>query len=213
MQPVDPDLSIRPVPKRIYVCSSNSGKLRDFSFAARSFRKSHIIIEPLPGLEEISPPEENGASFEENATQKAVYYSGFTPRLVLADDSGLEVDALHGAPGIRSARYAGAAATDAENNQLLLANLADVAEREARFVCVLALAQAGQILSIARGTVEGTILKAPRGTAGFGYDPLFFYAPVECSFGELTPEHKLAVSHRGSALRDLFEQLGDVDLA
>jgi XTP/dITP diphosphohydrolase len=197
---------------QVYVCSSNRGKLRDFFTAAGASDDGRILIEPLPGIEHISPPEESGASFEENAVAKALYYSSFTPAsrlraFVLADDSGLEVDALHGAPGVHSARYAGVGATDAENNRLLLHNLMGVAQRDARFVCVLALAREGQTLMTANGTVEGRILTAPEGSGGFGYDPLFFYAPLQRSFGELTPEEKLAVSHRGLALRKLFKML------
>lgn len=195
---------------RLYVCSSNRGKLHDFSTAARSAGESDIRIEPLPGLEHIAPPAENGSSFEQNAIDKAVYYSSFTPELVVADDSGLEVDTLHGAPGIHSARYAGPDATDAKNNALLLANLADAAQRKARFVCVLVLARNGHPLVTARGAVQGTILHLPQGGAGFGYDPLFFYPPLERSFAELTPEEKLAVSHRGRALRLLFQRLREI---
>ncbi len=196
----------------VYVCSSNRGKLRDFSTAARASDEGRIVIEPLPGIEHISPPEEKGASFEENAIVKALYYSRFTPAsqapaFVLADDSGLEVYALHGAPGIHSARYAGVGATDAENNQLLLSDLVGITQRDARFVCVLALAREGQNLLTKKGTVDGTILAAPQGSGGFGYDPLFFYAPLQRSFGQLTPEEKLAVSHRGRALRELFKTL------
>jgi XTP/dITP diphosphohydrolase len=196
--------------KRIYVCSSNGGKLRDFASAAHASKESEVIIEPLPGLEGISPPEENGRSFEENAVAKAVYYSAFTRGLVLADDSGLEVHALGGAPGIHSARYAGPGATDAENNNFLLSNLAGAAQRGAQFVCVLALARGGKALLTSSGTVAGTILNAPQGTAGFGYDPLFWYAPLQSSFAELTAEQKLAVSHRGNALRALFARLEEI---
>lgn len=190
----------------IYVCSSNRGKLHDFATAARA-NGAPDIIKPLPGLEQIAAPEENGSSFEENAITKALYYSWLTSGFVLADDSGLEVDALHGAPGVHSARYAGPNATDTDNNDLLLRNLGDSAQRSARFVCVLALAREGQILLTAQGIVEGAILAATRGTGGFGYDPLFFYPPLQRSFGELTPQEKLGVSHRGSALRNVFKDL------
>jgi XTP/dITP diphosphohydrolase len=155
-------------------------------------------------LENIRPPEETGRTFEENATLKAVYYSHFTPEIVLADDSGLEVDVLGGAPGVRSARYSGPNATDEDNNNLLLHNLGSTTARSARFVCVVALARAGEILRTARGTVEGEILRTPRGANGFGYDPLFFYPPLNRSFAELTPDEKLSISHRGKALRTLF---------
>ncbi len=116
---------------------------------------SGLLIEPFPHLKAISPPEESGTTFEENASAKAAYYSGFTPELILADDSGLEVEALDGAPGVQSARYAGPDATDAANNALLLNNLKDSVNRKARFVCVLAMARRGEILVTRRGAVEG----------------------------------------------------------
>jgi XTP/dITP diphosphohydrolase len=188
----------------IYVCSSNGGKLREILLAASG---KNFSITPLPNLKNITPPEETGSTFEENASLKAVYYSRFTPEAVLADDSGLEVDALHGAPGVLSARYSGLNATDEDNNSLLLGNLRDTTARSARFVCVVALARAGKILSSARGSVEGEILVVPRGSSGFGYDPLFYYPPLERSFAELRSDEKLSVSHRGKALRTLFEKL------
>lgn len=194
----------------VYACSTNPGKLREFAWAAEESALEDLAIEQLPGLQKISPPEENGATFEENASAKAVYYSGFTRDAVLADDSGLEVEALAGAPGIHSARYAGPEATDEDNNNLLLRDLGNSTHREARYVCVLALAQAGRILTMAHGAVEGTILLAPRGSGGFGYDPLFFYPPLGRSFAELTPSEKFAVSHRGNALRALLERLPEV---
>jgi XTP/dITP diphosphohydrolase len=186
----------------LYACSSNPGKLKDFALAA-----CPVVVEPLPGLGKIAPPEETGATFEENARLKALYYSRFTPELVFADDSGIEVDALRGAPGVYSARYAGPNATDAENNTRLLRELEGVAERSARFVCVIILARAGEVLGTFSGAAEGEILPAPRGSGGFGYDPLFFYPPSACAFAELTPEEKLSVSHRGKALRALCEFL------
>ena len=194
----------------VYACSTNPGKLREFAWAAEESALEGLAIEQLPGLQNISPPEENGATFEENASAKAVYYSGFTQETVLADDSGLEVDALAGAPGIHSARYAGPEATDEDNNNLLLRDLKHATHREARYVCVLALAQAGRILMTAHGVVEGTILLAPRGQGGFGYDPLFFYPPLDRSFAELSPGEKFVVSHRGNALRALLKRLPEV---
>ena len=197
----------RPNEMLLYACSTNPGKLREFTLAARTSNVRGIIIEPLPGLNgEISPAEETGTTFEENASSKAIYYSGFTPECVLADDSGLEVDALHGAPGVYSARYAGPSASDEDNNNLLLRDLGNESHREARFVCVLGLARAGRLLTTAHGIVEGEILPAPRGCGGFGYDSLFFYPPLDRSFAELTPQEKFAVSHRGKALRALFQR-------
>lgn len=164
-------------------------------------------VEVLPHLIDIAPPEETGSTFEENATLKAAYYSRFTQELVFADDSGLEVDALAGDPGVFSARYAGPHATDSQNNQLLLANLSSHEERTALFVSVVAIAKQGHVLATARGTVEGEILAAARGTEGFGYDPVFFYPPFAQSFGEISAERKLTVSHRGRALRAALKKV------
>lgn len=189
------------------VCSTNRGKLRELIFDGRESRIADLDIRPLPGLESIPSPPENGATFEENARSKAIYYSAFTRELTLADDSGLEVFALHGAPGVYSARYAGPNVKDATNNQLLLARLRDVPDRRARFVCVLSLARAGRVLTTLEGTVEGEIVASPRGDSGFGYDPLFFYPPLQRTFAELTPDEKFAVSHRGNAVRALFRYL------
>ena len=191
----------------VYVCTTNRGKLEDIRKAARLFCPPQIAIEPLPGLERIPAPAETGSTFEENARLKADYYSRFSSGLVLADDSGIEVDSLGGAPGVYSARYAGEQATDAANNALLLQNLLGIDDRRGRFVCAIALAQAGRILHLSAGTVEGVILQAEVGSRGFGYDPLFFYPPLAKSFAELTREEKLRVSHRGRALRDMLAWL------
>lgn len=191
----------------IYACSTNRGKLNEFALAAHESHLPDLSIQPLPALAEITPPEENGSTFEENASIKALYYSRFTTGIVLADDSGIEVDTLSGAPGIHSARYAGAGASDGANNSLLLSNLLTADNRTGRFVCVIALAQSGKLLAISRGEVEGQILTKPRGNNGFGYDPLFFYPPFGRSFAELSPTEKWSVSHRGNALRTLFLRL------
>jgi XTP/dITP diphosphohydrolase len=191
----------------LYACSTNPGKIAEFELAARLSGCSGIAIRALPNLRAIEPPEETGATFEENAALKAQYYSRFTSERVFADDSGLEVDALGGEPGIFSARYSGPGATDNSNNDLLLHKLQTAADRRARFVCALALAEHGQVLLTVRGTVDGEILHTPRGKNGFGYDPLFFYPPLNQSFAELAPEEKFAVSHRGHALRSFFAQL------
>jgi XTP/dITP diphosphohydrolase len=180
--------------------TSNPGKLREFRLAALHFGYPQVVIEPLDDMGSIAPPAEEGETFEENAIEKALYYSVFAEEPVFADDSGLEVDALNGAPGIFSARFSGAGATDASNNALLLERLKGVSDRTARFVCVIALAQGGKLLGTFRGIVPGTILDAPRGDGGFGYDPLFYYEPFDCTFSEIAADLKLAVSHRGNAL-------------
>jgi XTP/dITP diphosphohydrolase len=189
---------------KLYCATGNPGKLREFRLAGQVLG---IEIEPLPGIHSIAAPEETGATFEENAKIKACYYSRFAPGPLFADDSGLEVDALKGEPGVFSARYAGPGATDEANNRLLLERMAKKRRRGARFVCVIALAQAGQVLKTFRGTVEGEILPEERGPGGFGYDPLFYYPPFGCSFGEVDGEKKFDVSHRGNALRLLFKHL------
>ncbi len=191
----------------VYACSTNAGKLAEFELFAAELSAEHVAVEPFPGLRKIPAPEETGATFEENASIKALYYSRYTPEVVLADDSGLAVDALDGAPGVYSARYAGPNATDALNNELLLRNLGTTEKRAARFICVIAVAQGGQILAICRGAVEGQILRKPRGSNGFGYDPLFFCAAFNRSFAELSPAEKFSVSHRGNALRLLSTEL------
>ena len=190
--------------RRLYACSSNSGKLAEFSLAASECGLDGFEILPLPGLREIAAPEETGLSFEENAILKACYYSRFAPEFVFADDSGLAVDALGGAPGIQSARFAGPNATDADNINLLLRSLNGQAVRSAHFLTAVALARSGEVLRIGHGRCDGEILHEPQGNHGFGYDPVFFYPPLGRSFGELENSAKLAVSARGNALRDLF---------
>ena len=203
---------------RLYAATTSQGKLRDFRTAAAAYS---VAIEPLPALATIPAPEENGATFAENATIKAVYYSRFAPgELVIADDSGLEVDALNGAPGVRSARFAADAGmvdspdandnTDVWNNMVLLQRMAGVSpdQRTARYHCVLLAARDGQPVHTAHGTVEGVILDAPRGTGGFGYDPLFYLPQLDRTMAEIDLETKLSLSHRGRALAALLPLLG-----
>ena len=189
---------------KIWCATGNPGKLREFQLAARVL---NIDIAALHDLKSIQPPEETGRTFEDNARLKAEYYSRFAPGLLFADDSGLEVDALGGEPGVRSARFAGPNATDAANNDLLLERLKGQTHRNARFVCAIALARAGETIATFRGEVGGVVLDAPRGSNGFGYDPLFHYPPFGSTFGEIESERKFAVSHRGQALRNMLEYL------
>jgi XTP/dITP diphosphohydrolase len=204
---------------RIDVASTNPGKLRDFAQAAAGHLlfKHPIQIEPLPGLDEIPAPAEDGATFMANAIAKAVYYSRLRPgRLVLADDSGLEVDALDGQPGVRSARFAddmgydldSRATIDERNNALLISMILrkPFEPHTARYRCVLALARSGEVLAIADGTVEGRIQTQPRGTGGFGYDPLFYLPEKDQTMAQLYPATRFSFSHRGRALRKLLEQ-------
>jgi XTP/dITP diphosphohydrolase len=202
---------------RLYAATTSAGKLRDFRTAAQAFS---LIIEPLPGIEKISAPDEDGDTFLANAATKAIYYSRFAPgELVVADDSGLEVDALGGAPGVRSARYAADSGmvdspdandnTDVWNNMVLLQRLADIPPslRTARYHCTLVVARDEKVIQIADGAVEGTILEAPRGTGGFGYDPLFFLPALGKTMAEIDLETKLRLSHRGRALAALLQTL------
>ena len=188
----------------LYCATGNPGKLREFQMSAG---QADIHVEMAPGFADIPPCDETGATFEENAVLKARYYGPLAPGPLFADDSGLEVDALGGAPGVYSARFAGPHSTDQANNQLLLERMRGVRDRSARFVCVIALLDGGLLAGIFRGVVEGEILEEARGANGFGYDPLFFYPPFGCSLGEAAAEQKLKVSHRGKALRALWQRL------
>jgi XTP/dITP diphosphohydrolase len=189
----------------LYCATSNPGKLREFRSAARDPWR----IEALPGIGGISAPEETGTTFEENAIQKARYYARFGDGLpVFAEDSGLEVDALGGAPGVYSARFAGPDADDERNNRLLVERMEGAVERRARYVAVIALIFPGEEVRTFRGVVEGEVLREARGSGGFGYDPLFFFPAFAASFGEVAAERKLSVSHRGRAVEKMMEFLG-----
>ena len=199
----------------LYVASSNPGKLRDFAAAAQVFQ---FDVVPLPGLGDIPAPVEDGLTFEDNARLKAVYYSGFaTGCVVIADDSGLEVDVLGGEPGVRSARFAedagfvadGVADLDARNNLFLLERLASQATglKSARYRCVIAAARGGAILTTAEGSVEGEILLDPRGSGGFGYDPLFYLPALGKTMAEIDLAQKQLMSHRGKAFSALLEKI------
>jgi len=195
---------------RIFVASSNPGKLADFAAAAKAHE---IDVLPLPGIKQIAAPEETGSTFEENARLKAEFYSRCVPEeIAIADDSGLVVDALNGEPGVRSARYAEDAGIhsddpDAANNRLLLKRAEPMpdASRQCAFVCTIAAARDGQTLETFTADARGMLLRAPRGTNGFGYDPLFFFPNLGKSFAELSRQEKLRVSHRGAAFRKFLD--------
>jgi XTP/dITP diphosphohydrolase len=191
----------------LYACSSNPGKLREFTFTAQHSLLGGYNIQPLPRLAELTPPVEDGATYQENAALKALYYSNFSDELVFADDSGLEVEALAGAPGIHSARFAGPHATSEQNNALLLAELAQTLHRRARFVTAISLARKGVVLHTTLGSAEGEILTAPRGHLGFGFDSLFLFPPLGRTFAEIEDTEKFAVSARGEAFRRLLDWL------
>lgn len=188
----------------LYCATSNPGKLREFKLAAERFAAGRFSFVPLTGVE---PCVEDGLTFEDNARLKAIHYSRHAPGLLFAEDSGLEVDALGGAPGVRSARFAGPDATDSRNNRLLIERLQGRTDRAARYVCIVALAERGRVLETFRGQVEGRIVDEPRGAHGFGYDPHFYYAAFGRTFAEAAPEDKLAVSHRGQAVEAMLRHL------
>ena len=200
--------------KRVLVATSNEGKIRDLVGAAAAH---DIEIATLPNFAALPSVIEDGLTFEANARKKAEHYSHYSDgELVIADDSGLEVDALQGAPGVRSARYAAdehnapddsGNSDDEANNARLLRELHDVPDeyRTGRFVCVIAVARNGHTLATFHGKAEGVILHAPRGSNGFGYDPLFFFPLIDKTFAELSAEEKAQYSHRGAAFRQFLE--------
>jgi XTP/dITP diphosphohydrolase len=204
------------VPDSIIFASSNPHKLEEVSHV---FAGIHVGIDGLNAFREIPEPAEDGRTFTANVLIKARHYAQATGRLVLADDSGLCVDALGGAPGVLSARYAGVTdrprprkEIDAANNARLVEALKDVpeAERTARFMCVMALCDAKMTWAIVRGTVEGRIVLEPRGDNGFGYDPHFEIASLGRTAAELPPAQKDAISHRGNACRRMIDALRDL---
>jgi len=188
---------------RLIVATTNAGKRREIESMLAPLGIAVVPIEEAPPIDVV----EDAPDFLGNARKKAHAYAKRYRLPALADDSGLEVEALGGAPGVRSARFAGEGATDAENNALLLRLLEGKENRKARFVCALCLAfpDGGEITAI--GTVEGEILPAARGENGFGYDPVFYCPELQKSFGETSPEEKARVSHRARALRALVQQL------
>ena len=188
---------------RLYCATTNPGKLREFRLALQDA----FDVQALPALNSIPIAPETGETFEANAIQKALYYSKHCDGLLFVDDSGLEVDALAGSPGVYSARYAGPDTTDEANNRLVLDRMRGVANRTARFVCVVALAESGRLVRTFRGEVEGLLTESPRGESGFGYDPLFFYPPFNSTFGEAPLDQKMHVSHRARSLAALHDYL------
>ncbi|HEV7217802.1 MAG TPA: RdgB/HAM1 family non-canonical purine NTP pyrophosphatase [Terriglobales bacterium] len=203
---------------RILIATSNQGKLRDFVAAATPY---DLEIATIPNFSSFPAVVEDGLTFEANARKKSETYSSYIPgELVLADDSGLEVDALNGDPGVHSARYAADNPQSAEsntddeaNNRKLIGALAAVPpdRRTGRFVCVIAAARDGQTLRIFHGTAEGIILDHPRGSNGFGYDPLFYFPQIKKTFAELSLEEKAIYSHRGSAFRQFLKWQSSAD--
>ena len=199
-------------PMRIFLASSNPGKLADFAAAAVAH---NVEVLALPAIKQIEAPEETGDTFEENARLKAEFYSRHIPgEILIADDSGLVVDGLGGEPGVRSARYAEdagivAADPDEANNQLLLKRAHSIPDRQRQcaFVCSIAVARNGRTLKTFTAPAHGMLLRATAGNNGFGYDPLFYFPDLGKSFAELSREEKLQVSHRGAAFRMFLKWL------
>jgi XTP/dITP diphosphohydrolase len=209
--------------RKILIATSNPGKVRDFAGAAQ---EHGVEIAGIPGFSSLPTVVEDGLTFEANARKKAEEYSlHVAGEIVVADDSGLEADALNGAPGVYSARYAASDLQNKEpheadentddeaNNARVLRELKDVpaAQRTGRFICVLAAARDGETLATFRGTAEGIILEAGRGTNGFGYDPLFYFPQIEKTFAELSAQEKSHYSHRSKAFREFLEWCKDID--
>jgi XTP/dITP diphosphohydrolase len=189
----------------IVIATRNPGKLREFQSLLLPLDSDILSLADMSVVEDFA---ESGQTFAENARIKAVSYSRMIPFPVLADDSGLEVAALGGRPGIHSARYAGAGASDSDRVQKLLDELArSGGGREARFVCNLALAQGGVVLHESRGQCSGIITAEPRGTNGFGYDPVFFFPSMGRTLAELSEAEKNQLSHRAQAVSALLRQL------
>lgn len=191
------------------VATHNRGKLGEILDRLRDLPVYFQLLDELG--RRIDAPVEDAPTFTGNARKKALHYARFTDNLVLAEDSGLSVDALDGAPGVRSARFAGAGATDADRIRLLLTKLDGVRwdYRTARFVCAAAIARTGKILASFEGVSEGRITLEPVGSGGFGYDPIFYHDASDRTFAEMTRDEKFKVSHRGRALEQVERWLRD----
>ena len=187
--------------RTLVLATTNTGKLREIR---ELLAGAPVELKTLADFPSVEPPEETGTTFAENARAKARYYARHTGAAVVAEDSGLEVDAMGGAPGVHSARFGGDDSSYPEKFALIYAALenAGVATSPARFVCALAVATGESVLFESRGTVEGEIAPRPKGDGGFGYDPIFFYPPFGCTLAE-AGERKSTVSHRGTAFRAL----------
>ncbi len=196
---MEPETALTPRPK-LLIATRNSGKLRELIELLGDVDRELVSLNDLDIHQEV---EETGRTFEENATLKAKTYCELTGITTLADDSGLEVDALNGEPGVRSARYTGPDATDAERVEFLLDKLdrADHDTRTARFRCVIAIAEPGLRSTTHSGSCEGRIARRPRGDNGFGYDPIFLFPEIGLTMAELSAEQKNRISHRAEAAR------------
>ncbi|PYT42716.1 MAG: non-canonical purine NTP pyrophosphatase, RdgB/HAM1 family [Acidobacteria bacterium] len=202
-----------PAPAKLFLASSNRGKLSEYRMLAMASGVSLAVeLALLLGLDKLPEFEENAPTFAENAAGKALHYSRLWDGLVFADDSGLVVPALGGAPGVHSARYAGPRATNSQRIEKLLGEMRGKtgAERAAYFVCAIALTEHGRAKAIVTDRVEGEILEAPRGSGGFGYDPVFYFPALGKTFAEIPAEEKNQRSHRGKAFRRLLSSLSSM---
>ena len=200
-------------PVKLFLASSNPGKLAEYRGLTLTAAPSPSFeLELLPDFDVLPAFEENSPTFAENAAGKALHYSRFQEGLVFADDSGLLVPALGGAPGVHSARYAGAEVSNSQRIEKLLGELRGKVgeERSAYFVCAIALASKGRAIAIVTDRVDGQILEAPRGSGGFGYDPVFYFPALRKTFAELIAEEKNQRSHRGKAFRKLLVALSSM---
>src|SRR6266850_2789553 len=200
-------------PAKLYLASSNPGKLEEYRvLAAATALSLRVELEVLPGFDEPPAFEESAPTFAENAAGKALHYSRLRDGMVFADDSGLVVPALGGAPGAHSARYAGPRATNSQRIEKLLGEMQGKTgnERAAYFVCAIALAEKGRAIAVVTDRVDGEMLESPRGTGGFGYDPVFYFPALKKTFAELSAEEKNKFSHRGKAFRRLLGALSSM---
>jgi XTP/dITP diphosphohydrolase len=193
---------------KVFAASSNPGKLREYRALAEPAGAA-IDLAFLPDFDSLPEFDEIWPTFAENAAGKALHYGRFAPGIVIADDSGLVVPALGGAPGVLSARYAGPGASDADRIRKLLGEMRGKFgdERQARFVCVVAVTESGKMHGLFSASAEGILLKEPRGMDGFGYDPIFFFPALGKSYAEISREEKNIYSHRGKAFRKALDFL------
>jgi XTP/dITP diphosphohydrolase len=188
---------------KFLLASSNPGKLREYRELAND---AGVELDEMPNFREIEAFDESSPTFAENAAGKAIHYSRFTTATILADDSGLVVPALNGAPGVHSARYAGPNASDEDRIRKLLGEMAGKTadQRRARFICVTAIARQGRVLTIASDFAQGLLTERARGKDGFGYDPIFLFQELDRTYAELTRKEKNIYSHRGKAFRKML---------
>ena len=201
-------------PVKLFLASSNPGKLKEYRTLAEanSLTSFRVDLSLVPAFASLPAFDEKAPTFAENAAGKALHYSRIEEGLIFADDSGLVVPALGGAPGVVSARYAGVDATNSQRIEKLLQEMREITgeKRAAHFICAIALARQGRALAVVTDRVDGEILPETRGTEGFGYDPVFYFRPLKRTFAELSGEEKNLYSHRGKAFRKLFVVLSSM---